>query len=224
MPYISVVIPVFNGERFVAATIESVLAQGRSDIEVIVVNDGSTDGTLQVLSSFGTRIILFSQGNAGQAVARNVGLRAAQGSIIGLLDADDLWPQGRLDLCVPYLSPDSPYDFVRGHVRYFRGAGEAVEDHLEPLVLEPLIGACLYKASVFRKVGLFDEELRQGEDFDWNIRLRESECCEKRLDEVTLLYRRHDANLTNDEVFVKQGQINAFRKKLERARTRTHLT
>lgn len=220
MPRVSVVIPVFNGERFIAETIESVLNQGHNNLEVIAVNDGSTDNSLDVLKSFGSRIAVLSQENKGQAVARNAGLYAAKGSIIGLLDADDLWPEGRLQLCLSYLTDESPYDFVRGHVRYFRGKGEAVEDHLEPIILEPLIGACLYRASVFEKIGYFDEELRQGEDFDWNIRLRESECREKRLEEVTLLYRRHDTNLTNDETFVKQGQVNAFRKKLERDRAR----
>ena len=88
---VSCVIPVFNGERFLAAAIDSVLAQSLSEIEIIVVDDGSTDGTRDVLDRFGARVVYIHQANAGPASARNNGIRHASGEFIAFLDSDDLW-------------------------------------------------------------------------------------------------------------------------------------
>lgn len=218
-PLISVVIPVYNGAPFIAATIDSVFAQNHPSLEIIVVNDGSTDDTRPILEGVRNKITIIDQENQGQAVARNVGLKAARGSLLALLDADDLWTPDHLAVMLPHLETDE-YDFVRGLTRYFRNLGTETEEMTGDLFMEALVGACLYKRRVFDIVGYFDEEMRQGEDFDWNIRLAESACKEKRLDVATLLYRRHDNNLTNSQDFVKQGQLNAFRKKIARAKMR----
>ena len=215
-PLVSVVIPVYNGARFIAAAVESVFAQTYAPVEVIVVNDGSTDTTAEVLATFGEKIHVITQENRGQAIARNVGLRAARGTIIGLLDADDLWPVDHITLMLPYL--EQGYDFVRGQTRYVKDLGTGIEEMTRCMFMYALIGACLYTRDVFDRVGLFDEEMRHGEDLDWNIRLEEHGCKEKRIDEAMLLYRRHDQNLTLSQDFVKNGQVLAFRKRLARAR------
>ncbi|MBK9638742.1 MAG: glycosyltransferase family 2 protein [Bacteroidetes bacterium] len=88
---VSVIIPVYNGEKFVAASIESALKQSYSPIEIIVINDGSTDGTQEILNQFEGKIIVIRQKNAGQADARNHGLTIAKGKYIALLDSDDLF-------------------------------------------------------------------------------------------------------------------------------------
>ena len=217
-PLISIVIPAYNAERFIAETVQSVFRQGYSNIEIIVVDDGSTDGTVRALQPFGDTVTIISQENKGQAIARNVGIRAAHGSIIGLLDADDIWPDDHISTMLPYLVGEHACDYVRGLVRYVQDTGNGLVKTTENLLLEPLVGACLYKKSVFDTVGLFDEDMHQGEDFDWNIRLHESGLREERLAFTALLYRRHDQNLTNSQEFVKLGQVHAFRNKLARAR------
>ena len=96
---ISVVIPVFNGERYIAAAIDSVLSQTRPADEVIVVDDGSSDSTAAVLLSYGGRITVISQPNRGGADATNQGVAAARGAVLSFLDADDLWTPCKL---LPY--------------------------------------------------------------------------------------------------------------------------
>ncbi len=89
MVKVSVIVPVYNGEKTIRACIDSLLNQSMKDIEVIVVNDGSDDNTLKILNSYDDRIILINQSNAGQGAARNTGIKAAKGEYIGFADADD---------------------------------------------------------------------------------------------------------------------------------------
>ena len=105
-PSVSVVMPVFNGATSITRAIASVLAQDFTDFEIIVVNDGSTDGTRDALHPFGEQIRLLEQGNAGPAVARNAGIAAARGEYIAFLDADDAWLPAKLSLLVEALRSD----------------------------------------------------------------------------------------------------------------------
>lgn len=216
MPLISVVIPVYNGEKYITEAIRSVLAQQYERVEIIVVNDGSTDGTLDKLAAFGADIQVVSQVNLGQAAARNRGIQQARGDILGLLDADDLWPRARLAVMLPHLA--SGYDVVRGKVVTVSHSGH-IEPGAAPGFREPLVGACLYRKEVFGSVGLFDESMRAGEDFDWNLRLKETPCTQQWIDEVTLYYRRHDANMTNSREVMEQGQLRAFANKIRRQKS-----
>lgn len=219
-PTISIVIPVYNGGRFLREAIDSVLTQIPPLHEIIVVDDGSTDKTSEIIASYGSAIVGIHQENQGQAVARNVGIRRARGELIALLDADDIWTETHYEVLAAHLSPRSEFDFARGLTKFFRVGGDGSREYTEPLFMEALVGAAMYKRRVIEQVGLFDEHMRQGEDFDWNIRLAESGLREKRLDVATLLYRRHDCNLTNDTEFVEKGQLHAFRNKIKRARAR----
>lgn len=222
-PFISVIIPVYNTERYIAEAIRSVLAQGYSNLEIIVVNDGSTDGTAGVLASFGDSIRVITQDNHGQAHARNRGLREAKGSIIGFLDGDDMWPADHISATLPFLV-EADYDFVRGMVQYVRDVDTDHETRTEKIYMDALVGAGLYKRTVIDTVGLFDETMRQGEDFDWHVRISEGNFKEKRIEDVMLFYRRHENNITNSKETIKIGQLAAFRRKLARARSReTHV-
>jgi glycosyltransferase involved in cell wall biosynthesis len=214
---ISVIVPVYNGDKYIVAAIESIFRQEYPNIEIIVVDDGSTDNTRSVLAQFGAKIQVIHQENRGQSHARNVGLSKAKGLIIGLLDADDIWPDNRTDLMLPYLLDDQ-FDLVRGFTRYVKNFGTESQVLTENIFLEVLVGSCLYKRAIFDKIGLFDEEMRQGEDFDWNIRLREAGCKEKIIHETTLLYRRHANNITNIKGKKVEGQFLSFRKKLIRTK------
>ncbi|MCF3623160.1 glycosyltransferase family 2 protein, partial [Planktothrix agardhii] len=98
MPKISVIIPVYNGEKTIQKTIESVLQQTWQDFELIVINDGSQDATLEILSSIqDPRLRILSYSNAGLASSRNRGITEATGEYISFLDADDLWTPDKLE-------------------------------------------------------------------------------------------------------------------------------
>ncbi|MFM7270650.1 MAG: glycosyltransferase [Actinomycetes bacterium] len=106
MPRLSVIIPAYNAEAYLRETVDSALAQTHPDLEVIVVDDGSTDGTRAILDAYGDRIVAVTQPNGGPAAARNHGLRLATGEYIGLLDADDLWAPTRAERCLALLEAD----------------------------------------------------------------------------------------------------------------------
>lgn len=222
-PFISVIIPVWNTEKYIADAINSVLTQDYPNLEIIVVNDGSTDNTLQVLESFGDKITIINQENQGQSVARNVGIQASRGSIIGLLDADDMWVPNHLKLLLPYMIGENSYDLVRGYTQWLKNIGMPDEVRQEPIWQPVSLGAGLYKRSIFDTVGWFDPDMRQAQDFDWAIRCREQGCREKMIMETTQLYRRHEHNLTNDTERMKKGQADTLLKKIARAKARaTH--
>ena len=102
-PLVSVIIPAYNCVEFVSHAINSVLKQNYENKEIIVVNDGSTDDTPDVLESFGDQITVVNKENGGAPTARNAGLRIARGKYIAFLDADDLWLDGKLTMQVRYL-------------------------------------------------------------------------------------------------------------------------
>lgn len=102
-PKVSIIIPAYNVEAYIAASVDSALAQTYPNVEVVVVDDGSTDATSEILTGYGDRIVVVTQANGGLAAARNSGLRAATGDIFGLLDGDDTWLPERLDRMVDLL-------------------------------------------------------------------------------------------------------------------------
>ncbi len=215
-PLVSVIIPVYNTERFVAETIQSVLNQTYPHIEIICVNDGSTDGSLEVLSSFGSKIKIISQKNQGVAQARNTGVKVAHGTIIGLLDADDLWPTNHVALLLPHLM-GTTVNLVRGQTRvlYMPGASKLPKEKDGHVTIPCLVGSALYRREVFDTVGLFDPAIGgQGEDFDWYIRFLARYGREQVINEVVLEYRRHANNITNERKNIARGMFDALRKKL----------
>jgi glycosyltransferase involved in cell wall biosynthesis len=107
VPRVSVITPVYNGTRTIARAIESVLAQSFRDLEMIVVDDGSTDGTLEILQGYGDRITLLKQKHLQQAIARNLAVKASRGEYLGFLDADDSWLPDKLARCLEELDRES---------------------------------------------------------------------------------------------------------------------
>ncbi|MCE9541842.1 PqqD family peptide modification chaperone [Candidatus Kaiserbacteria bacterium] len=219
-PLLSVIIPVFNTEAYIADAIQSILNTNYPELEIIVVDDGSTDSTPEVLRSFGDAITVIRQSNQGQSVARNVGLRASTGTLIAFLDADDVWTENHLSVLRNLLDEHPDCVLARGNIQYVRLVNGEIVKQTEGLFMQSLVGSCLYRREVFATVGEFDEEMRSGEDGDWNLRFEESGLLECRTDEVVLLYRRHDRNMTNTRKVLVRGQIDAARKRVERVRSR----
>ncbi len=211
------IVPVYNGAAYVGEAVGSILAQPAADsTEIIVVDDGSTDDTAGALSRFGARITLLRQDNRGVSAARNAGLAAATGDLIGFLDADDLWTEQALSSLLPLLLADPQADVARGRTRIIRldAPDGSAQEMLQPV----LVGSALYRRQVFDRVGLFDETLRLGEDVDFNARLLEAGCREIRTDAVVLVYRRHAGATVLSAEQISRGQFDAIRKRLARPR------
>ena len=192
-PLVSVIIPAFNCGRFAAEAVESALAQDYKPMQVIVINDGSTDDTLAVLETFGAAIHLIDQKNGGPPAARNSGLRVARGAYIAFLDADDVWLPGKISAQVAYLEGHPKIGIV--YTDWHVWQPEIDGSFRRPLIGNPISGdltldatrsGCLYnrllldcelltttvmlRASLAREIGEFDPTLLIGEDYDYWIR------------------------------------------------------
>lgn len=184
MPLISVVIPVYNGEKTIRETIESVLNQTFSDFELIVINDGSQDSTLEIVSTIqDPRIKVFSYPNAGLSASRNRGIQLASGEYIALIDADDLWTPDKLEAQLTALQANpqaavaySWTDFINESNQFLRrGCYVSVNGDIYANLLvvnfvengsNPLI-----RKQAFTEVGSFDKSLGNAADWDMWLRL-----------------------------------------------------
>jgi len=217
-PLVSVVIPVFNGERFLREAVQSVLDQQYSALEIIVVDDGSTDNTAILARSLPEPVRYLHQTNQGPAAARNRGIEQAQGSLIAFADADDLWPAGKLESQLPLLIKDPRIDIVLGRIQQVL-LSEAQE--FGETAFSVNLGSAVIRKSVFERIGLFDETMRYSEDVDWFMRARESGAAIVTIDAVTLLYRQHEQNMTRGKSTAELNVLKALKKSLDRRRERT---
>lgn len=196
---VSVVIPVYNGERYLAEAIESVMAQSYPPIEIIIVDDGSMDRSASIAKGFGSLIRYFFQPNTGTAEARNHGIRRAKGNLFAFLDQDDLWLKDKLRQQVAAFSEDPLLEVVFGKVKPFLSF--EMEETLRKRIhcpAAPLSGytpsAMLIKQEAFSRVGFFETKWRIGEWADWYVRSVELSLKTKMLPSVILLRRLHAAN------------------------------
>jgi GT2 family glycosyltransferase len=223
-PLASVVIPVFDGIRFLAEAIQSVLDQTYQPLELIVVDDGSNDGSAAVARSFpGAHVI--EQKHAGPGAARNRGIAASTGDMLAFLDADDVMPTDKLELQVGYLNEHPDVGCVLGRQQLFGDAGSPSAAALAPPLqrhpelqargsMQPL--SVVARRSVFETVGNFVTDF--GEDLDWLCRVWEAGVRVEAIDAVVVRRRVHDKNLTHD---LKRSRLAMFRALREHAgRTR----
>ena len=198
---ISIIIPVHNDEAYLGEAIESVLAQTYTDYEIIVVDDGSTDGSAKVAQSFGNQIRYVYQENARAAAARNRGAKLAEGQFLAFLDADDLWTPNKLTDQVALLQSQSALEAVFGYVDHFYSPDldEAMREKiLRPK--KPIPGytsvTLLIRREAFFRVGLFNETVSVGEAVDWYARAKETNLAYTILPQV-VYHRRLHANNTS---------------------------
>ncbi len=178
---VSVIIPTYNCSGFLKESISSALAQTYRDLEVVVVDDGSTDDTAHVVSMFDDRVRYIYQTNAGTATARNTGISNARGSLIAFLDHDDLWLPNKLERQVPYLLADDTIGMLFCGRQFFNTyTGQVTSTHpAEPeLDVHELLGhttialqSAIVPMSVLEDVGLFDTELLGTDDWEMTIRI-----------------------------------------------------
>lgn len=212
-PPISVVIPAFNAEPYLAEAIQSVLAQGIPGIQVVVVDDGSTDGTAEVAAGFGAQVALIRQPNAGIGAARNAGVERAVGNFLAFLDADDVWPAGSLASRLAVLDADAEADGVFGSVQEFRDRGDDL-----PSKAGGVAGALLVRRAKYEVVGRFGQDLRVGEFIDWMARAQEAGLKFRSVPDVVLRRRLHAANTGIVQRDARVEYTRVLRAALERRR------
>jgi glycosyltransferase involved in cell wall biosynthesis len=214
-PLISVIIPVFNGERFIAEAIQSVLNQNYEPLEMIVVDDGSTDATADVVKTFGEKIRYIYQENGGVAKARNTGLNAASGDYIAFLDADDLFCNNKLNIQLKIFEEYLSLGIAFGYSSRCNYTGQNTDyeivNHSDKCFTFTL-GSMLISKSVFDSVGNFDEEMKQAEDLDFLFRAKESGFPIAVHPEITQIYRQHDKNITRNRKNFIFYQLLAMKK------------
>ncbi|MCP4686882.1 MAG: glycosyltransferase family 2 protein [Desulfobacterales bacterium] len=220
-PLVSVIIPVFNGERYLAEALESVRRQAHRPLEIIVVDDGSADGSARIARETpGVRCI--RQANQGAGAARNTGLAAAGGDLLALLDADDLWPANKLAVQVACLQKDPDLQIVMGQTQILkRGPADekrAVFQKFARPWLATQVGCALFRADMVSLVGPFATDMTYGEDLDWFLRVSERGAPRRIIPEVTLYYRWHGENMCQGKSPGELGYTRAIKRSLDRRR------
>ncbi len=181
-PLVSVIIPTFNRGWILKEAIDSVLAQSFKNFELIVVNDGSTDNTLDILSLYKNDIIAVNQDNKGVSGARNRGIALSSGKFIAFLDSDDFWMPNKLSVQVDFFNTNhdalicqTDEIWIRNNIRV---NPKKRHKKLSGMIFEPSLNLCLVspsavmiKRELFKTVGLFDENLPACEDYDLWLRI-----------------------------------------------------
>lgn len=194
-PLVSVVIPVHNADPFIAEALASALAQHHRNIEVIVVDDGSTDSSANVVRRMADkRCRLLHQSQSGAAAARNLGVAESTGALLAFLDADDVWPEDKLELQVRALATDPGIDMVFGHYVTIAERSDAMTEGQS--LPGYSLGTLLIRRDSFSCVGPLSTSWRVGEFIDWYARAEERGLRHLMLPEVLLRRRVHRANLT----------------------------
>ena len=227
MPAVSVIMPVYNVERYVEPAIESVLAQTCRDFEVIVVNDGSTDGTPILVDSYAardSRIRVLHKVNGGISSARNLALRTAAGDLIALLDGDDTWDPEFLESQISVLQAHPEVDVVTANARNLGGNrdGEPARPWPDARPHPDLLGMIadeqaifimsVFRRRVFEQIGGFDESLRTNEDYDYWLRAAVAGLRFHRNARPLGGYRRRNDSLSASAVNMLHGILRVYEK------------
>jgi glycosyltransferase involved in cell wall biosynthesis len=227
-PLVSVVIPTYNRRSYIGASVESVLGQNFDDFEVIVVDDGSTDGTEEVLRPYAGRIRYVRQENRGAAVARNRGIRESRAEYIAFMDSDDLASPTHLRSLHGFLGPRADFGMAVGNGAYLEGrfhgrstiipSDKATKLERRGLTFKDVFGGrivrlqgTLSRRRALEEVGLLDERFRLSYDLDLVLRLLQKGKVGF-VNDVVYLYRKHGDNLSADDELRSRENLLALDK------------
>lgn len=224
-PTVSVIIPIYNGEKYIKKALDSIFNQRQYVLEIIVIDDGATDLSLEIISNYNANIQIFSQKNQGPAAARNTGIKKSKGELITFLDADDIWENNKLERHIQLFDQHPEAGIIQGLVQQIAEKKEMTRNKVDFTILSAPynfvnLGAATYRKSTFEKVGYFDESMRFAEDVDWFHRAREENIVKIINSEVALYYRIHQENMTNGKSIHELGYIDVYKKRLDRIRKR----
>jgi glycosyltransferase involved in cell wall biosynthesis len=194
---VSVIIPAYNAEGFLAEAIDSVLAQGHDSLEVIVVDDGSTDLTAGVARRYDSRVRLLQQANGGIGSARNTGVDAATGDLLAFLDADDVWTENALQARLALLEAQPGLHGAFGLVEnFYDDVSEGrFQVKAEVIASGQVAGTLLVRREAFLNAGMFTD-VRLGEFIEWYARAIDAGLRFETAPLVTLRRRVHGASTT----------------------------
>lgn len=218
VPGVSVVIPMFNNAAHVAEAIDSVLAQTYPVLEILAVDDGSTDASAAIADRFGPPVTLVRREHAGQGATRNAGVRRARGDLVAFLDSDDVWLPEKIALQVAVLGEDS-CDMVFGAVEQFthEPGRDASARPLGPAERRGLLpSALLVRSAAFVRVGAFREDVTFGEFIDWYSRAMEAGLRARAVDEVVVRRRIHAGNAGVRERSSRHEYVKVLKDMLDR--------
>jgi glycosyltransferase involved in cell wall biosynthesis len=223
---ISVMIGAYNASPYVREAIESVFAQSHRPLELIVVDDGSDDGTGEVLGEYGNRLTAIRQDRGGNGAARNRAVREARGEYFAFLDADDRFAPSKLEDQLAALDLNPSLDMVFGNVREFVSPElpeEVVATIRAPAPVQPWVAPnlMLIRRASFERVGAFSEVHRVGVTVDWYARSQEAGLKSVVLPQVVLERRLHTQNNGVREADARSQYIHVLRASLERRRARS---
>ena len=229
---ISVIIPSYNSGKFLGEAIESVVNQTYKNIEIIVINDGSTDNTEEIAKKWQKRDervrYLKHKENKGLSAARNTGIRTSKGDVIAFLDADDIWLENKLEKQMDKIEKGA--DLVYSDAILISEIGKKLgKNHWERIKIRPYSGkSCLkllfqrdfispassviLKKKIFEKIGGFDEKLKYVEDYDFYLRALKEAITIDYIKAPLLFYRLGSEQMSKKEIEMERGRIKVLHK------------
>jgi len=217
---VSVIIPVYNAERYLAEALDSIFIQDYRPLEVIVIDDGSEDNSAKITQAY-PQVCYVYQSHQNVAMARNTGLAKACGEYIAFLDADDCWTPDKLRIQMDYLlgHPEIQYTITR--MKYFLEPGQAMPSNFKKQLLEGdhigrLLSTLVARKSIFDIAGKFKPELTTAEDVDWFARANDHHLPMAVIPNVLLHKRVHKANLSLNALENNRNLLRVLKKSIDR--------
>lgn len=213
-PLISVIVPVYNGSKYLAQALESIKVQDYKRFEVIVIDDGSTDNTAQIATSYPVRYS--HQAHSGLGAALNHGIKLARGDYFSFLDADDVWVKTKLQRQLACFKKDPALDMVFGYVSEFKDTN-GKKSKVRSLVRGSLMkGTMLIKREAFFRVGLFEVKWHLGDFIDWYLRAYELKLKSYTLPNIIYKRRIHENNMGITYRAELRDYVHILKKSLDR--------
>lgn len=222
-PRVSVIIPVYNGESFLAEAIKSVFDQEYKNLECLVIDDGSKDSSAAIAKKF-EQVIYIYQENAGVAAARNHGVQKASGDYLAFLDADDIWNSEKLNIQINYMeeNPDIDYSLTKHSLFLAEGLSEVPlwvrTSHFEKEMIAYLPSSLIVRRKAFEIIGNFDESYRIADDSDWFLRARDAGVKLGIVEKNLLRKRIHPQCLTSQTEVTRKEMMKSIKASLERTK------
>ena len=222
---ISVIIPVYNGQKYLVDALVGVQRQTLPPDEIIMVDDGSTDDSWNLMKSLADdKLKVLRQTHAGAAASRNLGIENSRGELIAFLDCDDLWEPEKLELQFNFLQQNPEVEVVSTQFREFYSsdisAAVKAQTKYKPGVLSGLSNSnIMVKRDVFIRIGLYDPRWQTGELMDWWSRAREGGILKAEIDRVLVSRRLHDNNLGRHAARNRKDYLGILKASIDRRRT-----
>ncbi len=216
---LSIIIPAFNAEKYLAAALDSILRQSIVPLEVIIVDNLSTDQTANIARTYAHPMRLMSCARPGAASARNDALKVAKGEWITFLDADDIWSDDTLALFFKTVEENPSLDCVFGAIRNFRDSKDTTGGYFSDNALATIMpGATIMRRSAINTIGEFNEEYIMGSVIEWGFRIHEANIRMQALTEVVLHRRIHKTNVCKINKDKKKDYARIVKEALDRRR------